>query len=213
MRNKKGVSENLIIFIICCLVLLTIGIVWKVVEKIIEPEFKITKEKCINKTIIMVEYNNCEPNNFTIKEEGRIPLVFAYFSIIELVKEYCEYDYILNTEEFCKQIKVDEVEYKIMNSEWMNECTIPLSNTSIMINITIDGYIIEACYSLIPPSIDNNISKQDLNIEWLDDNCDCKIIEINNMEIPCDYLKCSNREKACSQYKCNDYLVEVKNAN
>lgn len=99
------------------------------------------------------------------------------------------------TEETCEPVIVEEIEYQ--DGVYCDEIE--------------DGYK-GFCFHR-NTDLTKTISKQDLNISWLDENCECAAwrysnkdpcLKSNETEEDCDYTR------TCSKYKYEDYTIEVK---
>jgi len=212
--NKKGLSAVAVMLTNILLVLIAVGIVYIVIDDIIEKrfgeEFKITNEVCE----ISITQNDL------IRYAKDLALLNSYrLDFIEATNEkdkmkakfYAEdSELIMNIKgryetEVCKQEEVEEITKKIINPEWVDECTISLPNTTMRVSIvggeaisefTVNSKTIQNCDTLIPQFLEKKVSKQDLTTKWLEKNCN-------------GYLCNANELKDCISYKCQDYLVEV----
>lgn len=210
--NKKGaikMSIGTIIVIVLTITILILGMV--LVKSFFEkPEFKITEEKCWNETF----------TNFGWDAElfQKIENIEYYYRkigcnyIIELnlsVPDIClQYNKLINelenlilppqnkTKEVCEDIEVEKW-YFLCDNYYRNNCTLidtenPFKN------------ILGRCTG------NNVICKEDLTIEWLDENCE-------GISESFYQTNCNKRNKfpktMCEghfgEYKCGDYKVEV----
>ncbi len=125
-------------------------------------------------------------------------------------KFYGVYIEIIYNEKICEQVEVDEIdlgeyeEFNFRNGEILtcfNKCYFKGE-----IDENFSGFIQPKRreeYDIIKYEKKKRvISKQDLIIEWLDENC-----EIARCT-PCEDLDCKNQE--CNLYSCGNYIVEVE---
>lgn len=151
--NKKGYSEMENTLIIIVLVLVAIGIVWAVVNQIINSpvEFKIYKEECSDKVeVINLTFST------VCKEKCNI-----YYNLTNNVLDdmrnwldcfvHCDKEFIWNTRD-CGRKEVDSIPF----GYWEGD------------RCVIDGNLhLNGCAGL---------PKESITIEWLNENCICDSI-------------------------------------
>jgi len=178
-------------------------------------------------------------------------LPFSDFTTFTIYKEECWNEFydaiIINNEtwknnktfEKCEKVEFGEIKISRLNLEKLKDCSSPLQDT----NFTIVVSVLNASSS----EIDNiqignttikinrcdheeihykTISKQNLTIEWLDENCECSYEGFLHKGFYCyddgefdgeKFVKepyCETElerlNRGCNYYKCGDYYVEVK---
>ena len=224
--------------------LVIVGVIVLIEINLNETEFEITKEECRNETYLNYSYHQEIHRKIEIIEYYHRNIGCDYIkemntSNICYNNTLCaEYEKIIKflldsipipkkiTEEICEPVEVEEIEFDketMWSLEWENihkyfKCIwncedlnrhLPLGKNVKKCDVD------EECNYLKP-----TLSKQDLTIEWLDENCKCyECVEL----IPCEgtgFNMCSGEKEIdtfscictkCQKYKCIDsYYVKVE---
>ena len=216
MEYKKGMSEITTTVILVILVLVAIGIVWGVISSLVnqsQPEFKITVEECVSYQTQKVSWNI---NNYYaskvlgLNEYNLHSLLNGEEDIIcdeHICTITASYFY-----ETCEQIEVGEIEYAPYSDCTTNENYFSKEE----INHTWISSKNETHYCIIEY---NKKLKEDLTIEWLEENCGCLDFQGNPTK---SYNSCKTHSadnealkregKCCAElkYKCDeDFIIEV----
>lgn len=189
--NKKGLSWVVKTLIIILLVLVAVVIISGVMNHLLnqqQPQFKITQEECWNVTfeLKLSEVINGE-RTITVYDEGETKLINLAVEINlgeqcfnESAKE-CQGYY-----EVCEDVEVEEI--KILQPMVLKLD----SNKGCIAEKTEKGVL-------------NIVNKNCLDIEWLDENCECSK-RYGSYSFTGECLK----DCSCEEYKCGSYTVEVK---
>lgn len=178
MVNKKAAIElsiGTIIIIVLAISMLVLGMV--LVKNIFsDPDIRVTFEECRNET---GEYDGYDCSDGLL----RIPMYAYYGSEIEnftmIDGIFCYKKHNIWEREVCEKVEVDYIEYSI---------TTPSNCQDVG-----DG-VVGGCVAEIQTF--HNISKEEITIDFLDENCE--VLKINNEDL-----------KYFDGYECNDYKVEV----
>jgi hypothetical protein len=214
MKNKKSQAtmEWLMTYgwaILVAIILIAVLIYYKGIFNQ-EPHFKIYKEECRNETIMTIcklsqeDYidNVCKKcNNFKSEEE----LLGCVDERVECIDKFDNRMCRQIKEEVCKQVEVDKIEMfnsyscSMINSKGENSHEYFLKNDSCCFRDKPD-----LCWKT--KKVDNKIiKKQDLKIEWLDENC---LVYWCDLEDNCDYFK-GIYNHGWDKWKCEDYIIET----
>ena len=216
-RKYWNCQEKLTFFIIVTLLLIAVGVIGIILSNAPsqEPEFKIEKNECWNepsKNIIVEIDSFCEhvakdsqsyeiDNYKTIKDscKDNFYVLVKELDYLQIIIEY-PFELIVETKKVCKQVEVVGMYFLgryINNSQKCGELEVAERWNESTIRCM------------------KRISKQDLTIEWLDENCEC-------LELTCkkgDYHALDDlcigesgkryKPNNCEKYKCGEYQVEV----
>lgn len=220
MKNKKGLSAIVATLIMILLFLVIIGIIWVVVINIFEQDqFTITKEVCEGE-----DFNVNLKNNFSHTWKN-----LQHFSELRII--YDDYNDILYLKTSkCEQVKVDEDFYfrSLVGKNVIKYNRSDDSHTTEDFEIysnycwNIGGEQIFTCKENPKDLLCcyKKISKQDLTVEWLDENAECVDWDWKGKSCPKGYKSYENpqgitycnapyKDSACSKYKYEDYTIEV----
>ena len=211
VMGKKAQGQIITTILIILLVLSAIVIVWQVVErelnKVQDIEFNITREGCWNKIYadaIMIA--SCKIGCFYPIKEGNISLT----EVKQMQRCSNNCDEIFNySEEVCEQVEVD----KIIINEKLLKLMINQSKGDELFfkNLCKDLKGEYGVYSENPEQIvltctdytERVISKKDLTIEWLENNC---AMILKNKE---QFDASGGDSGFINSFKCKDYYIEV----
>ncbi|HUS49082.1 MAG TPA: hypothetical protein VMZ91_02900 [Candidatus Paceibacterota bacterium] len=201
MKNKKD-TDVLTIIIIILLVLAVIVIVWKVVVYNIKPQsqFNITKDECVNETIYTY---GCACENFSTKhsyieqkcQQKEVEEIEIKHSVMKKYTNFLFWSW--------------EIEPSLKELDNCNKICEKYEGSELTPGVCMEG---ECCSCNIP----YKISKKDLNIKWLEENCECINCPckatLNGKE--CVWKTQEDCNRNCQKYKCqfdeNKYFVEIK---
>ena len=183
MKNKKGAMEMSVgtivtIVLLMAILMLMIAIVMREFDK---PEFNITQEECWNETQVFDD-----GDNFLCSDGSR---GFINESKKDILKEI-ENCFYLPIREVCEQVEVENLTISVPECfEWANREDVS------------EGEYFKYGVPCVNLGLrDKIISKQDLTIDWLNENCEGINPEKCYLDKPCDYL----------EYECGEnYFVEV----
>lgn len=187
--KKKGLSNLMTVMLIVLLVFITIGSVLAVViglyDSLRKPHFKITKEGCENTTTPIRELSGggCNVGCLYYRK-----IINGSWDDSKECLKFCESN--LTYRETCEHVEVEEID-----------------GTTVFCLEADKSMNMKYCHDNFRNKIFFKLSKKDLTISWLDENCECIEGGKDDMTIPCEDLSCSNR--VCSKYKCQDYMVET----
>ena len=172
-----------------------------------KPDFNITKEEC---TDLNKECNkHCI--GFCIRSASdSLEKEYKHFNTLKERLDGC-FDYNNCCENDCKQVPVDEIEYLTRFSWERNSSVVDLVYNEQGCYKNYNGFI-QGC-GIYPENLDccyGRISKQDLTISWLYQNCVCLIFS-SGFGASGSF---TNKEAMdnCQKYKCEfeeNYTVEI----
>ena len=159
VKKKKGmkisVADIITIVLIFTIWVLLFILLCKIFE---EPQFKITKEECENKTISVIG------NDYGGKGDW-----IYYFNPPANATH-------------CSRVEVDEIEIWDDPTNGVSPLNCSTLNIGAELSLNNDGFF---CKDGIVQKL-NVILKQDLTIKWLEENCECSFAPIPSRET--DYL-------------------------
>ena len=226
--SKKGLSAVVSTLIIVLLFLVAIGIIWVVVDNILNYEqFKITERVCEKQPNYKYFDILCEDGTSgRYTEEGVL-----YFLQQQTTKQNCMVNISINYETICHEEEVDEIEIRKGNK------TIDVIRTTYYLGGDLEkdkegflskNYICIKTRGRIFKQllcISNNyifIDKKDLTTEWLVENaecinpimsCDISEKKFNNCLEKSEesFISCRRSciQTDCSKYKLGNYTIEV----
>lgn len=199
MKNKKD-EEIIIKLILIISVLIVVGIIWMICENVLlKPEFKITKEECWNEEELIILWNDVRAKNFNITHKQISEITYMWLAddyFIECPKNLDDC-FAYKITEVCKPVEAEEI---ILNNY---NCSVWEYDSSKYWNCMYRNEIFK-----------DIVSKEDLTIEFLEENCFCKeACEISLCHTAPEGVYIFNYTDLgyeCSNYECGEYQVEVK---
>jgi len=231
MKKKKIIKQGIrgdivLIFILSIIgILLLFGIIFDIIlPNILEPHFKITKEECWNET-----------------SKNIIVEIDSFCGHIAKDSQSYEIDNYKTIKDSCKDnfyVLVKELDYLQIIIEYPYEFIIEIKE--VCEQVEVDDNIIDWCYSKYNCGQILIGTTYGVEIEWLEENCEC-------IQIDCEYVfNASKKEKfkvedaekfiaktyegiiwegnfyqgdaeliercnPCQKYKCGNYFVETWN--
>ena len=177
MKNEEVSLGITPILFMVLFALVLVFVVWVVIEDVLEQEFKITKKECWNETVYLT-LENIKNNTISLTFWGTNDKKGFYN--ITLTNECFNLSNKNCSGHYkeCKQIEVEELE--ILREDL--------------------GVVLLATTDKDSPVVQ-------LNLEFLDENCECFAFYCKNKE---DYNCEIQNRKFCYYYKCGeDYQIEV----
>lgn len=215
MKNTKGLSGVITTLIMILLCIVCIGIIWVIVSPYLEllekPEFTITKEECFNEgNEVRIDYK-CENGNMG----SLILLIPIKWNSIE---EDCNFTFSYISNATCNQVEVDDIKiYEERCCSCKEDFSKPIANCDIKKERCPVTYVL-VCEEFFV--LKDKISKEDLTIDWLSENCECvvdgetcriyKTKEEASLSLSGTKDCAITIEYDCKKYKCGEYFVEVK---
>ncbi len=225
-KKLKRVNEKSVLWVVFILLaILSIGSLFAMKSKI---DFTIYEEVCENETTANCEfkYEECsvmvidkDIKDFDAKDYiGKVGTFGLYNPVkflgdceynkdipinedgsIDIDKEFIDNFCKIFEEEVCKQVEVEEIEFFKDITEENPNCEGAIINVKdCNINNKSDCiYYGSGCFQF------EVISKEDITIEWLDENCGCE----NYCDNP-DFKGFNCKDTPCFVWKCGDYFVE-----
>lgn len=151
--------------------------------------------------------NHCEFDVSTTYADGTKANLYTFIIKKEdYSEEWIFVEPIFKIEQTCEPVEVDEIEIYDRLIYYNINDYIPatlFANKSYTLFTNNEDYWFYENY--------NKISKSDLTLDWLDENCECieRACDNSIKEIDGKRVKCADTN-FCQKYKCGEYQVEIK---